>query len=165
MMMAGGDYQTGRTIGASDRSYSPTENPVGPLDLQATLFDHFGIEKGIQRVDNGGRPRYLLEGEAKGNIIMDEHTIICIVGKSSSLSGKKLGSVIESHDLITRINFKDGDHDESLYLEDLGEKTHHIVAHPKVLRYYIKYAVDDLVKSLESIEDSEYQKSFHYYIQ
>ena len=38
MMMAGGDYQTGRTIGASDRSYSPTENPVGPLDLQATLF-------------------------------------------------------------------------------------------------------------------------------
>ena len=65
MMMAGGDYQTGRTIGASDRSYSPTENPVGPLDLQATLFDHFGIEKGIQRVDNGGRPRYLLEGEAK----------------------------------------------------------------------------------------------------
>ena len=91
---------------------------------------------------------------------MDEHTRVCIVGKSSSLSGKKLGSVIESHDLITRINFKDGDHDESLYLEDLGEKTHHIVAHPKVLRYYIKYAVDDLVKSLESIEDSEYGKKF-----
>ena len=89
---------------------------------------------------------------------MDEHTRVCIVGKSSSLSGKKLGSVIDSHDLITRINFKDGDHDESLYLEDLGEKTHHIVAHPKVLRYYIKYAVDDLVKSLESIEDSEYGK-------
>ena len=43
MMMAGGQYQSGRTIGASDRSYSPIENPVGPLDLQATLFDHFGI--------------------------------------------------------------------------------------------------------------------------
>ncbi len=65
LMMAGGSYQTGRTIGASDRSYSPVENPVGPLDLQATLFNHFGIESGIQRVDNGGRPRYLLEGEAK----------------------------------------------------------------------------------------------------
>jgi hypothetical protein len=65
MMMAGGAYQSGRTIGTSDRSYSPLENPVGPLDLQATLFDHFGIDKGIQRVDNGGRPRYLLEGEAK----------------------------------------------------------------------------------------------------
>ena len=65
MFMFGGDYESGRTIGASDRSYSPIENPVGPLDLQATLFDHFGIEKGIQRVDNGGRPRYLLEGDAK----------------------------------------------------------------------------------------------------
>jgi hypothetical protein len=65
MFMFGGDYESGRTIGVSDRSYSPIENPVGPLDLQATLFDHFGIEKGIQRVDNGGRPRYLLEGDAK----------------------------------------------------------------------------------------------------
>jgi len=65
MLMAGGAYQTGRTIGAADRSYNPIENPVGPLDLQATLFDHFSIDTAIQRVDNGGRPRYLLEGEAK----------------------------------------------------------------------------------------------------
>ena len=65
MMMAGGSYQSGRTIGTADRSYSPLENPVGPLDLQATLFDHFGIDSGIQKTDNGGRPRYLLEGEAK----------------------------------------------------------------------------------------------------
>jgi len=65
MLMAGGEYQSGRTIGAADRSYSPIENPVGPIDLQATLFDHFGIDKNTQRVDNGGRPRYLLEGEAK----------------------------------------------------------------------------------------------------
>jgi hypothetical protein len=65
MLMAGGQYHSGRTIGTSDRSYSPLDNPVGPLDLQATLFDHFGIDKDIQRVDNGGRPRYLLEGEAK----------------------------------------------------------------------------------------------------
>ena len=41
MLMAGGAYQSGRTIGTSDRSYSPLENPVGPLDLQATFFDHF----------------------------------------------------------------------------------------------------------------------------
>jgi hypothetical protein len=65
MMMAGGSYQSGRTIGAADRSYNPIENPVGPLDLQATLFDHFGIDTAMQRIDNGGRPRYLLEGEAK----------------------------------------------------------------------------------------------------
>jgi hypothetical protein len=65
MLMAGGSYEKGRTIGAADRSYNPIENPVGPLDLQATLFDHFGIDTATQRVDNGGRPRYLLEGEAK----------------------------------------------------------------------------------------------------
>lgn len=65
MLMAGGRYESGRTIGESDRSYTPTENPFGPLDLQATLFDHFGIAEGIQRIDNAGRPRYLLEGEAK----------------------------------------------------------------------------------------------------
>ena len=65
MMMAGGSYESGRTIGESYRSYNPTENPVGPLDLQATLFNHFGIDTSEQRVDNGGRPRYLLEGEAK----------------------------------------------------------------------------------------------------
>lgn len=65
MMMAGGNYQSGRTIGQSDRSYSPTENPVGPLDLQATLFDHFEIDGAIQRTDMAGRPRFLLEGEAK----------------------------------------------------------------------------------------------------
>ena len=65
MLMAGGEYQSGRTIGTADRSYSPLENPVGPIDLQATLFDHFGIPANIQKVDNGGRPRYLLEGEGK----------------------------------------------------------------------------------------------------
>lgn len=65
MMMAGGNYQSGRTIGQSDRSYSPTENPVGPLDLQATLFDHFAIDGAVQRTDMAGRPRFLLEGEAK----------------------------------------------------------------------------------------------------
>jgi uncharacterized protein (DUF1501 family) len=65
MLMAGGEYQSGRTIGEADRSYSPLSNPYGPLDLQATLFDHFGISTATMRTDNGGRPRYLLEGEAK----------------------------------------------------------------------------------------------------
>ena len=65
MLMAGGEYQSGRTIGEADRSYSPISEPYGPLDLQATLFDHFGISTETMRTDNGGRPRYLLEGEAK----------------------------------------------------------------------------------------------------
>lgn len=65
MLMAGGEYQSGRTIGKSDKAYSPTENAVGPLDLQATLFNHFGIGKDTMKTDHSGRPRYLLEGDAK----------------------------------------------------------------------------------------------------
>ena len=65
MLMAGGEYELGRTVGKADKSYTPKENPYGPLDVCATLFDHFNIPMGIQKVDTGGRPRYLLEGDAK----------------------------------------------------------------------------------------------------
>lgn len=65
MLMVGGDYPSGRTIGEADKSYSPKGSKLGPIDLAATMFDHFGIPQNIQRIDNGGRPRYLLEGEAK----------------------------------------------------------------------------------------------------
>ena len=65
LLLSGGNYQTGRVIGKADKSYSPTESPVTPIDLAALLFDHYGIDKGTQRIDNGGRPRYLLEGEGK----------------------------------------------------------------------------------------------------
>lgn len=65
LLLSGGNYQAGRTIGKADKSYSPTENPVTPIDLAALMFDHYGIDKELQRVDNGGRPRYLLEGEGK----------------------------------------------------------------------------------------------------
>ena len=65
MLMSGGRYDSGRVIGAADKSYTPKESPYGPIDVAATMFDHFRIPKNIQKVDNGGRPRYLLEGEAK----------------------------------------------------------------------------------------------------
>jgi hypothetical protein len=66
LMFAGGDYTSGRIIGESDSKVThPTTDPYYPIDVAATLFDHFGIERGIQRIDNGGRPRYLLEGEAR----------------------------------------------------------------------------------------------------
>jgi len=65
MLMSGGRYDSGRVVGKADKSYTPSESPFGPIDVAATMFDHFGISKNIQRVDNGGRPRYLLEGEAK----------------------------------------------------------------------------------------------------
>lgn len=62
LLISGGDYEMGRTIGTSDKSYYPEENVCGPEDLRATLFDHFAISKTVQRTDNSGRPRYLLEG-------------------------------------------------------------------------------------------------------
>ncbi len=65
MLMSGGRYDSGRVIGKADKSYTPKETPYGPIDVAATMFDHFGISKNIQRVDTGGRPRYLLEGEGQ----------------------------------------------------------------------------------------------------
>jgi hypothetical protein len=63
LMLAGGDYPLGRVIGSSDSKVTyPATDPYGPIDVAATLFDHFGIDKNIQRIDNAGRPRYLLEG-------------------------------------------------------------------------------------------------------
>jgi hypothetical protein len=65
MLLSGGNYDHGRVIGKSDKAYVPTENKVGPIDVAATLFDHFGIDKQTQRTDQGGRPRYLLEGDGR----------------------------------------------------------------------------------------------------
>ncbi len=63
LLISGGNYQMGRSIGTSDKSYVPQDNPFIPADLKATVFNHFGIDPHIQRIDMGGRPRYLLEGE------------------------------------------------------------------------------------------------------
>ena len=65
LLLAGGDYEHGRVIGKSDRAYYPKEDPVGPIDIAATLFSHFNIPTELQRTDSGGRPRYLLEGDGK----------------------------------------------------------------------------------------------------
>jgi hypothetical protein len=65
MLMSGGKYDHGRVIGSADKAYYPKIDKVGPLDVAATLFDHFEIPKEIQRTDQGGRPRYLLEGDGK----------------------------------------------------------------------------------------------------
>lgn len=65
MLMSGGKYNHGRVIGSADQAYYPKSDKMGPLDVAATLFDHFGIPKETQRIDQGGRPRYLLEGDGK----------------------------------------------------------------------------------------------------
>jgi len=65
MLLSGGGYDHGRVIGSADKGYYPTDGKVGPIDVAATMFDHFGIDTEIQRTDQGGRPRYLLEGDGK----------------------------------------------------------------------------------------------------
>ena len=65
MLLSGGSYDHGRVIGRSDKAYYPTESKVTPIDLAATLFDHFGIDPKMQKVDQAGRPRYLLDGDGK----------------------------------------------------------------------------------------------------
>jgi hypothetical protein len=65
MLLSGGDYEHGRVIGKADKGYYPTDQKIGPIDLAMTLFDHFDIDPKIQRIDQGGRPRYLLDGEGK----------------------------------------------------------------------------------------------------
>ncbi len=65
MLLSGGGYNHGRVIGKSDKAYVPTEGKVGPIDVAATMFDHFGIPKDEMRTDTSGRPRFLLEGDGK----------------------------------------------------------------------------------------------------
>jgi len=62
LMLAGGDFPTGRFIGEStSKAEEPKTNPVNPQNVTATLLKHFGIDQHTQRVDMGGRPRYFLE--------------------------------------------------------------------------------------------------------
>lgn len=62
LLIAGGKYDMGRTIGTTDKyCYVPKDGIKGPSDLLATIFDHFSIDLHTQKVDNSGRPRYLVE--------------------------------------------------------------------------------------------------------
>lgn len=66
LMMAGGNYDQGRVIGESTaNAEEPKSDPFGPMDVAATVFDHFEIDTKIQKTDMSGRPRYLLEGDFK----------------------------------------------------------------------------------------------------
>jgi len=62
LLISGGDYDMGRTIGTTDKyCYIPKDGIKNPSDLLATIIHHFGISPDIQKVDSGGRPRYLVE--------------------------------------------------------------------------------------------------------
>ena len=52
----------GQTGGESDaKVYRPKNNPVTPQDLMATVFHVLGIDQGIQFINQGGRPVFMVE--------------------------------------------------------------------------------------------------------
>lgn len=61
VLLAGAGLKMGQTIGASDANGgTPTQRPVSPSDLIATLYRHLGIDPNQQIVNLQGRPIALL---------------------------------------------------------------------------------------------------------
>jgi hypothetical protein len=66
LMLAGGDFPTGRFIGEStSNAEEPKTNPINPQNVTATLLKHFGIDQHTQRLDMSGRPRYFIETDTE----------------------------------------------------------------------------------------------------
>ncbi|HEU4754924.1 MAG TPA: DUF1501 domain-containing protein, partial [Armatimonadota bacterium] len=62
-LLSGGGVRGGQVYGASDAQAAyPTENPVRPEDLLATIYDAMGIPAGAQMVDPEGRPHPVSTG-------------------------------------------------------------------------------------------------------
>lgn len=65
ILMAGGGVRGGTVIGASDRIGAyPTENPVDPVDVHATIYRAMGIQADQEMHDPLGRPHRLCTGRA-----------------------------------------------------------------------------------------------------
>jgi hypothetical protein len=61
LLLAGGGFRHGQVIGATnDKSEYPTDNAIGPEDLQATIYRHLGISRELTFEDRGGRPQYIM---------------------------------------------------------------------------------------------------------
>ncbi len=62
LALAGGGLRMGQTVGESAPKVDvPANNPYGPQDLMATVFQVLGIDTGIQFVNQAGRPVYMIE--------------------------------------------------------------------------------------------------------
>ena len=62
-LLAGGGIGGGRVLGASDKIGSlPIDNPVDPIDIQATMFHCLGHDPKQEIVDHLGRPYRLSHG-------------------------------------------------------------------------------------------------------
>jgi hypothetical protein len=61
MLVAGGGMRTGQVVGATNsKGEYPTERPLKPEDLWATVYRHLGIDYTQTFNDLGGRPTPIL---------------------------------------------------------------------------------------------------------
>lgn len=61
LLLAGGGFRHGQVIGATDASAAyPADKPIGPADMQATIFHHLGISRETKYEDHTGRPQYVM---------------------------------------------------------------------------------------------------------
>lgn len=64
ILVTGGGVRTGRVIGATDHiGARPSERPLDPHDVLATIYRHLGIDPQLQIPDPAGRPIALCEGK------------------------------------------------------------------------------------------------------
>ncbi len=62
VLLAGGDYQMGQVIGATDDKASRViAAPYRPQNVLAMVYRHLGIDPAMTFADFSGRPRYVLE--------------------------------------------------------------------------------------------------------
>jgi uncharacterized protein (DUF1501 family) len=62
LAMAGGGLKMGQVVGESaPKGDVPKSNPIRPQDLMATVFHVLGIDRGVQFINNAGRPVYMIE--------------------------------------------------------------------------------------------------------
>ncbi len=63
LALAGGGLKMGQVVGESAPKLDvPQSTPIRPLDLMATIFHVLGVDRGLQFVNQAGRPVYMLEG-------------------------------------------------------------------------------------------------------
>jgi hypothetical protein len=62
LALSGGGLRMGQVIGESaDKVDVPKSNRITPQDLMATVFDVLGLDRGLQFVNQAGRPVYMIE--------------------------------------------------------------------------------------------------------
>ena len=90
---------------------------------------------------------------------MNNQATVCIVGKSPNIMGKRMGQLIDSHDIVARINI---DHHRKSFhgkysITDYGSKTNHIHSHPYVaMRGCLHYSkLPLLLRTLKNLKDPE----------